>query len=132
MVDAGRPAPDTPHGAICARCAEPKATALASCVKCGYTPDKEEGITLSLILSQQFSTTEELAAAAADIRGGRKLTLTAPVLSRARALARALIARKATAHRPATQVGPSAPQMELTRRHVHPPHLFLLRTPFSC
>lgn len=84
MVDAGRPAPDTPHGAICARCAEPKATALASCVKCGYAPDKEEGITLSLILSQQFSTTEELAAAAADIRGGRKLTLTAPVLSRTR------------------------------------------------
>lgn len=112
MAGTGRAAPDVAPGAICARCAERKASALAPCYKCGYTPDNEAAITLSLILSQQFSTTEELTIAAADIRAGRKLTLTAPILARARAVAQALIAKKATAHLRTPRLGQVAPQTE--------------------
>lgn len=91
---AGNPPVATPP-AVCVRCGAPKDQALTRCGSCKYLPKDETGITLSLILSPQFSSSEELIARAAAIRE-RQNWLPAPAtLSRALAVARAMLQKKA-------------------------------------
>lgn len=79
--------------ALCIRCAGYKSKALGPCGACGYLPDYEEAITLSLALSRQFSTSEELETFAHDIRAKQPIAPPAPILARVRKVAKAILAR---------------------------------------
>jgi len=81
------------RSALCIRCAEYKTKALGSCGACGYLPDSEEAIALSLSLSRQFSTKEELEAYARNIRAQQPFSPPAPTLARARKVATAMLTR---------------------------------------
>ena len=87
--------PVTAPPAVCVRCGAPKDQALARCSSCKFAPEDETGITLSLILSHQFSTAEELIARAAAIRGRENWIPSPATLSRALAVARAMLQKKA-------------------------------------
>ena len=92
---AGTPSTSAAPPAVCVRCGAPKDRALEPCGSCKYTPEDETGVTLSLILSHQFSTAEELIARSADIRERRNWLPTPATLSRALAVARAMLQKKA-------------------------------------
>ncbi len=79
--------------ALCIRCAAYKSKALGPCGACGYLPDDEEAIALSLALSRQFSTSGELEILAQNIRAKRPITPPAPVLARVRKVAQAILTR---------------------------------------
>jgi hypothetical protein len=100
---------------VCVRCGASKERALGPCGSCKYTPEDETGITLSLILSQQFSTADELIARAADIRERRNWLPNPATLSRALAVARAMLQKKTlkTGGEGSQKVGPAVPSTAL-------------------
>jgi len=60
--------------AICLKCGEAKHGAWISCSACSFTPDDDESMTKSLILTDHYQNVEALTSMAAAIKSGRAVS----------------------------------------------------------